>query len=154
MGLSGRGGGRGLRKSPTAQLGIVARKLLLALFQEEQCMRTGTPDQRLEVANEGIPWDLRAMSTRIGALPASTSRTLGLLEDRRLICCWAKGSANNRRVQYIKLSAQAIEVAQAEQRHPGMTQAQHERRSLREYLDERDERDENMVIRRFPEVPF
>lgn len=130
--------GRGLRKSATAQLGPVARRLLLALLLEERRMRTGTPAQAQALANEGIPWNLSTMAAAVDALPTSTSRTLGLLEARRLICCWAKGSGNNRRVQHVKLSAQAVEVAEAEERHPGMTQTQYRKQMLRRYLDERD----------------
>lgn len=136
---SGRGTGtRGERKSATAQLGAVARRLLLALLVEEERLRTGTPAERLEVENEGIAWNLPQFAEAVAAAPSSTSRALGMLEARRLVCCWARGSGNNRRVLRVKLSAQAVEVAEGERRHPGISEAQYQRRALRQFLEERE----------------
>lgn len=134
MGLTGEHSGRGLRKSATAQLGPVARRLLRVLLDIEEKMRVGELDQRLEIANEGIPWNLASVSAAVDALPASTSRALGLLEDRRLVCCWGRGEGRNRRISHVKLSAQAVEVAQAERRHPGISEAQHRRRAVAMYV--------------------
>ena len=131
--------GRGQRKSATAQLGSVARTLLAVLWHEEMRLRTGTPEQRQKVENEGITWNLPAFAAAVAASPSSTSRCLGMLEQRRLVCCWAKGTGNNRRIQSVKLSAQAVEVAQSQKLHPGETQEQFDRRLKREWLAERDE---------------
>lgn len=139
MALSGRSGGRGQRKSATAQLGPVARRLLLALLTEEERLRTGTPEEQRELENEGIAWNLSQFAEATAATSSSTSRALGLLEGRRLVCCWAKGTGNNRRVLRVKLSAQAVEVAQGERRHPGMSETQYQRKTLRQFLEERDE---------------
>lgn len=139
MGLSGRArGGRGLRKSATAQLGAVARRLLLALLVEEERLLAGTPEQQQQAENEGIAWNLPQFAEAVAASPNSTSRALGMLEGRRLVCCWAKGSGNNRRVLRVKLSALAVEVAEGERRHPGMSEAQYQRKALRQFLSERE----------------
>lgn len=134
---------RGPRISATAQLGPVARRLVLALWWESRRLKIlGTPDEQVQVHNNGVVWNVQQMSELIGALPASTSRALGVLEDRGLICCWAKGTGNNRRVQYVKLSAQAIEVARKEEAQPGEKETAFKQRLVRQFFGD----DENFKM--------
>lgn len=128
---------RGPRVSATAQLGRVARRLLLELLREERRLSEGSHVDRQALRNEGIPWNLPVMAERVGALPPAVSRALAGLEERRVIACWAAGQP--RRIRSVKLSADAVAVALAEEQHPGVTREGHRRAALREHLTERNQ---------------
>lgn len=129
-------GRRGPRASATAQLGKVARRLLLELLREERRLSEGSRADRRTLRDEGIPWNLHVMSERVGALPPAVSRALAGLEERRVVACWAAGMP--RRIRSVKLSADAVAVALAEEEHPGITREGYKRAALRAHLERQE----------------
>jgi hypothetical protein len=84
--------------------------MLAVLLLTERAMLEGTAAQRQTAHNRGVPWVAAAMVEALGSDTASS--TLANLEGRRLVCCLAEGSGRGRRVSHVKLSAQAVDVAE------------------------------------------
>ncbi|MHA0044385.1 hypothetical protein [Deinococcus sp. PEB2-63] len=102
-------------------------------------MEVGTPAERVELRNQGIPWQASAAATELGLLVPSVIRTLSSLEQRRLIFCWATGEGKGRRVSHVKLTWAAEERA-CEQETMGMSIFQSTRRQAREWREQQEQR--------------
>lgn len=115
------------RKSASTQLSESHRQLLARLWFAELAALAGTEEQQLEVRNQGVRWSAAAMAEALGKSVPSISRSLGSLEDRRLIWCLATGKGTGRRVSHVKLCAEAVDVAKHQLEY-GMSADQRRRR--------------------------
>lgn len=116
---------KGSRARSSGQLSFGQRRLLAWILRESNRINTtGLPEEKITLLNRGVPWLINAFCAAEDFLPASASRTLGRLEDREVIACFAEGTGRNRRVTHIKLSAEARRVASRELIN-GMTKAGH-----------------------------
>ena len=106
---------RGPRKSASAQLSAKQRALLAFFLQVETELLSGPHAE--ETRNMGVPWDAALYAELLRVKVPSVSRMLGNLEERRLIACWATGSGRGRRIHSVKLSAEAVKVAQLQSLH-------------------------------------
>lgn len=95
------------------------------LRQQQRAMTS--PEERLELQNQGIPWRPAEAATALEVLLPSVTRTLAALERRRLVFCWATGEGRGRRVSHIKLTWAAEACAEAQERW-GMSAYQRERK--------------------------
>lgn len=131
----------GAKSAYDRQVSKKGRELLLWLLRQQRQMEQGTPEERQELQNEGIPWQASAAASALDVMTPSVTRTLAALERRRLVFCWATGQGKGRRVSHVKLTWAAEERAQEEERM-GMSIFQSTRKHAREWR-ERQERLEN-----------
>lgn len=120
------------RATAEGQLSARGRHMLAVLLLTERAMLEGTAAQQRTARNKGVPWDAAAMVEALGSDTASS--TLANLEGRRLVCCWAEGSGRGRRVSHVKLSAQAVDVAEYWIKHR-QSKEQHRRRMTKLYTE-------------------
>lgn len=114
------------RTSASSQLSELQRNILMRLRQMELDMLGGDEGQHLEARNMGVPWSAGDMAKLFCKQPQAISRALSNLEDRRLVCCFATGVGNGRRVLHVKLSAEAVAVADHQLEY-GMSEYQRKR---------------------------
>lgn len=122
----------GAKSAYDRQVSRQGRQLLAWLVKQQQQLTS--PEARLELSNQGIPWRASEAATALDALVPSITRTLSGLERRRLIFCWATGEGKGRRVSHVKLTWAAEELA-AQEEKMGMSIHQAARQSARAFRE-------------------